>query len=126
MSSSTYESLQPLFRPETVAIIGASRSAGKHGNRPIGYLKRAGFAGEVYPINPAGGEIEGYKVYESLAAAPRRIDCALMVIPATAALDAMRECAAAGVRSVGMGNTGFSELGTDEGREREEIGRAHV
>jgi acyl-CoA synthetase (NDP forming) len=115
-----YDALQPLFRPETVAIIGASRTPGKHGHRPIAYLKRAGFAGELYPINPAGGEIEGYRVYESLRSTPKRIDCALMVIPAGAALEAMRECAAAGVRSVVMGNTGFSELGTDEGRQREE------
>jgi acyl-CoA synthetase (NDP forming) len=113
------ETLRPLFRPETVAVIGASRTPGKHGNRPIVYLRKAGFTGEIYPINPGGGEIEGLKVYDSLRSAPKRIDCAFMVIPAAGAVQAMRECAETGVRSVVMANTGFSELGTEEGRNRE-------
>ena len=46
--------LENLFKPRSVAIIGASRSAGKHGNRPIGYLKRAGFAGELVDQPEAG------------------------------------------------------------------------
>ncbi len=114
-----YDALQPLFRPRTVAIIGASRTPGKHGNTPIRNLQRAAFAGAIYPINPAADEIEGLKAYASLRDAPERIDCALMVIPSAAAVQAMRECAETGVRSVVMANTGFSELGTDEGRERE-------
>ncbi len=118
-SSSLFEALRPLFKPQTVAIIGASRTPGKHGNRPILNLLNAGYAGKIYLINPAAAEIEGMVCYPSVAAVPETIDCALMVIPSAGTLQSIRECAEAGVRSVVMGVTGFSELGTEEGWQRE-------
>ena len=80
------DQLRPLFRPETVAIIGASKTRGKHGNTPIRYLQACGFPGTIYPINPSGGEIEGLTCYANVKDTPKRIDCALMVIPAAGAL----------------------------------------
>jgi acyl-CoA synthetase (NDP forming) len=109
-------SLEPLFKPRTVAVIGASRTPGKQGHTAIKYLRRAGFAGGIFPINQAGGEIEGLTCYRSVAAVPERIDCALMVIPAAGTVAAVEECAELGVRSLIIGSTGFAELGTEEGR----------
>ncbi len=113
------DAMHALFYPKTVAVIGASRTPGKHGNTPIRFLQNCGFPGEIYPINPSAEEIEGLRCYASVADAPKRIDCALLVIPSAGTLQAIRDCAAAGVRNVVMGVTGFSELGTDEGRARE-------
>ena len=113
------DAMHALFKPQTVAVIGASRTRGKHGNTPIRYLQNCGFPGEIYPINPSGGEVEGLSCYASVAATPRRVDCALLVIPAAGTVQAVRDCAAAGVRSLVMAVTGFSELATGEGRARE-------
>ena len=113
------DAMHALFYPKTVAVIGASRTPGKHGNTPIRFLQNCGFPGEIYPINPSAEDIEGLRCYASVADAPKRIDCALLVIPSAGTLQAIRDCAAAGVRNVVMGVTGFSELGTDEGRARE-------
>ena len=111
--------LKPLFQPANVAVIGASKTPGKQGHTTIRYLKKAGFPGAIYPINPGGGEVEGLPMYASLSDVPERIDCALMVIPAAASVDGMRACAKAGVRSIVIGATGYAELGTDEGRARQ-------
>ena len=113
------DAMHALFYPKTVAVIGASRTRGKHGNTPIRFLQNCGFPGEIYPINPSAEEIEGLRSYASIADTPKRIDCALLVIPSAGTVQAIRDCAAAGVRNVVMGVTGFSELGTDEGRARE-------
>ena len=113
------DAMHALFKPQTVAVIGASRTRGKHGNTPIRHLQNCGFPGEIYPVNPAGGEVEGLACYASVATTPRRIDCALLVIPAAGTVQAVRECAAARVRNLVMAVTGFSELDTGEGRARE-------
>ena len=113
------DAMHALFYPQTVAVIGASRTRGKHGNTPIRYLQNCGFPGEIYPVNPSGGEVEGLPCYASVADTPRRIDCALLVIPASGTVQAVRDCAAAGVRNLVMAVTGFSELDTPEGRARE-------
>ena len=112
--------LAPLFKPQTVAVIGASKTPGKQGHTAIKYLQRAGFPGRIFPINPAGGEIEGIPCYASIADVPERIDNALMVIPAAASVDAVRDAAKHGVRSLIIGSTGFAELGTDQGRARQD------
>lgn len=111
--------LQPLFKPRNVAVVGASKTPGKQGHTAIKYLQRAGFPGGIFPINPGGGEVEGLACYASVADAPERIDCALMVIPAAASVAAVKDCAERGVRSIIIGSTGFAELGTDEGRARQ-------
>jgi acyl-CoA synthetase (NDP forming) len=111
--------LAPLFRPHNVAVIGASRTPGKHGHTPLVYLKRCGFPGGIFPVNPAEREIEGLACYRSIADVPAPIDCALLVIPAAASIAAVRDCAECGVRTLIIGATGYAELGTDEGRARQ-------
>ena len=55
--------LGALFEPKSVAVIGASATPDKQGNNALIYLQRAGFAGRIYPVNPAGGEIAGLACY---------------------------------------------------------------
>jgi len=118
-TSGLREALQPLFQPAHVAVIGASSTPGKHGNIAIRYLIRAGYRGRISPVNRNGGEVEGLACHRSIKDAPRPVDCALLVVPAGVAVDALRECAEAGVRSAIIGANGFAELGTDEGRARQ-------
>ena len=85
--------LDPLFRPKNAAVIGAM-APGKHGHIVIRHLKKAGFPGGIYPVNPSVGEVEGLKAYASVSQVPAAIDCAMLVVPAEATLGAVRECAA--------------------------------
>jgi len=112
--------LDALFRPRSIAVIGASRTPGKLGHAVVRNLVRGGFAGRVFPINPAGGEIEGQACFRALADLPERAECAMVVIPASECVAAVEQCAAAGVRAVVVGATGFAEMGTADGIARQE------
>jgi len=112
--------LEPLFKPKHVAVIGASRSPGKHGNRVIGNIAVHGFEGRVSLINPAGGEIDGAPCFKSIEDVPGTVDCAIIVIPAEHVVEAVGQCANARVRSIVIAGVGFAELGTDIGRQRQQ------
>ena len=112
--------LRPLLAPESVAIVGASATPGKYGNTVVKYLQNAGFKGRIYPINPEGGLHEGLQFYKSLAEVPERIDCAFTVIPAGATPAMVKQGAAAGVRAMILGASGFAEMGSDAGRKRQD------
>lgn len=114
--SGIIDALKPVLKPEHVAVIGASRTAGKAGNLAIRNLLLHRFPGRISLINPSADEIEGIKCFPSIAKAPGGIDCALIVIPAADVVETARECAKAGVKSIVIGASGFAELGTDIGR----------
>ena len=113
------DTLRPLFAPRSVAVIGASATPGKQGNVAVAYLKRTGFAGRIYPVNPAGGTIEGLACYASIADVPEPVDLVFSIIPASATPAAVEACARAGVGAMIIGAAGFSELGSDAGRRRQ-------
>jgi acyl-CoA synthetase (NDP forming) len=129
LSSAKTAALDALFNPRSVAIIGASAVAGKQGAAALRYLRQGGFPGAIYPVNPAGGEIDGLTCYARVSDIPGPVDCVLTVIPAAATLEALRECAAKGVRAAIIGANGFADLNTPEGHAREmelrDIARAH-
>jgi acyl-CoA synthetase (NDP forming) len=106
--------LDALFRPSSVAIIGASSDANRIGGRPVAFSKRA-FQGRIIPVNPKGGELQGLTAYASIADAPGPIDQAIIAVPAKAALQAADECIAKGVKVAVMFSSGFAETG-EEGR----------
>ena len=74
--------LDALFRPKSVAVIGASSKDLSIGNRVIKNLIDFDFKGEIYPINPKADEIRGLKAYPSILECPDNIDVVHMVIPA--------------------------------------------
>jgi len=113
-------SVQTLFNPKSVAVLGASATRGKVGNEVVRSLIRGGFDGPVYPVNPKGGELEGLTCYESLQAIPAAPDLVVIVVPAAAVADVMRQCADVGVKQVVIISAGFREAGPDgEKLERE-------
>jgi acyl-CoA synthetase (NDP forming) len=106
--------LDGLFRPSSVAVIGASSDANRIGGRPVKFSKHA-FKGAIYPVNPKGGELQGLAAYPSVSDIPGAIDQAIIAVPAKAALQAADECMAKGVKAAVMFSSGFAETGA-EGR----------
>jgi acyl-CoA synthetase (NDP forming) len=106
--------LDALFRPRSVAIIGASSDPGRIGGRPVRFTKY-GFKGAIVPINPNQKEIQGLTAYASIKDAPGEIDQAIIAVPAKAAMQAVDECIAKGVKAAVMFSSGFAETGA-EGR----------
>ena len=76
--------LRVALDPRSIAVIGASDNADKIGGRPIAFLKRFGFKGPVFPVNPTREEIQGLRSYPSLAALPQVPELAIVATPARA------------------------------------------
>ena len=107
-------SLTPLFDPQVIAIIGASDNVLKFGGRPIRFMKEAGYAGTIYPVNPRGGVIQGLQAYTDIREVPETVDMCVVTVPAPLVVEAVANCAAAGVRSVVIFSSGFAEV-SEEG-----------
>jgi len=103
-----------LFRPRGVAVIGASSNPGKIGYRIVANMVASGYDGRIVPINPKGGEVDGIPVLKSLADAEGPIDVAVISIPAPLVADTVRSCGEAGVRHLVIVTSGFSEVGNTE------------
>ena len=117
--------LESLFRPKSVAVIGASSKELSIGNRVIKNLIDFGFKGGIYPINPKADEIRGLKAYKSIMECPDNIDVVHMVIPAKFVPMAMEDCGKKGVKNVIINSGGFSETGPEgEAFERELLATA--
>lgn len=108
--------MSTLFRPTSVAILGASSDENKIGGRPVRYLKHYGFAGPIYPINPRHPQVQGLASYASVLDVAGDIDLALIALPAAAVLQAIRDCAQKGVKAAVIFSAGFAETGS-EGRD---------
>jgi acetyltransferase len=113
--------LDALFKPRSVAVIGASTKEYSIGNTVIKNLQHFGFTGPIYPINPKAAEICGLKVYKSLLDIPGPVDSAQIAIPNRLVPAAVEECGKKGVKSVIINTSGFSELGEEGIRLQKEI-----
>ncbi len=105
--------LESLFRPKSVAVIGASTKELSIGNRVIRNLVDFGFKGPIYPINPKADEVRGIKAYKSILDAPDNIDVVHMVIPAKFVPMAVEDCGKKGVKNIIINSGGFSEIGPE-------------
>ena len=104
---------QVLLAPQSVAIIGQSNDATKTAGRPLKYLRQAGYAGRVYPINPRRDEVLGERAWPSLADLPEVPEHAYIVASTDATMAAIEECGRIGVPVVTALANGFSETGAD-------------
>jgi Acyl-CoA synthetase (NDP forming) len=104
---------QALLSPRSIALIGASDDAGKTAGRPLQFLRRAGFQGTIYPINPKREAVQGERAWPSIGALPEAPDLAFVLTPTDSVLSAVEECAQAGVKVVTILASGFSESGPD-------------
>ncbi|MGD1994220.1 MAG: acetate--CoA ligase family protein [Anaerolineae bacterium] len=114
-----HDPLEAFFYPRGVAVIGASATPSKLSYGVLRNLIIHGYKGSVYPVNPKGGEMQGLKVYPSVAEVPNPVDLGVIILSAERTLTALRACGERGIPAAVLIASGFSELGAG-GEEREE------
>jgi acyl-CoA synthetase (NDP forming) len=105
------EGMDVFFNARSIAVIGASSEFTKIGGRPIHLLRKYGYSGDIYPINPKGGVIQDLKAFTRLADTPIPPELAVVAVPAEQALQAVRDCAQRGIKAVVVLSSGFAEAG---------------
>jgi acetate---CoA ligase (ADP-forming) len=119
-----------LFSPRSVAIIGQSDDATKTAGRPLKFLRRMGYAGRIYPVNPRRETVLGERAWPTLAALPEPPEHAYIVTPTEAAVAAVEECGRLGVKVATVLADGFAEAGAEgaarEARLREACARTGI
>jgi len=104
---------QALLSPRAVAIVGQSDDAAKTAGRPLRYLRQAGYAGRIYPVNARRETVLGERAWPSLAALPERPDHAYIVTPTEGAVAAAEECGRLGVPVATILADGFTDASAE-------------
>jgi acyl-CoA synthetase (NDP forming) len=102
---------QALLSPRSVAVVGQSNDPAKTAGRPLKFLRQAGYAGRVYPVNARRDEVLGERAFASLAALPEVPEHVYVVTPTEAAVEAIEECGRLGVKVATVLADGFAEAG---------------
>ncbi|MBI3989964.1 MAG: acetate--CoA ligase family protein, partial [candidate division NC10 bacterium] len=110
-SSGIPEDLRWLLQPQSIAIVGASDDFGKISGMPLKYLRRHGYPGAIFPVNPKYHEVAGIRCYPSLNEVPNPIDLALITLGVQGVLPVLEACARKQVRSAVVVASGFGEVG---------------
>lgn len=110
--------LEPVFYPESIAVVGASRNSAKVGAQILHKLIIYGFQGTLYPVNRKAKDVHSIRAYPSVSAIPDSVDLAIIVVPSEHVIPVLEECADKGVRGAVVITAGFKEIG-GEGVERE-------
>ena len=109
----TIRNLDKIFRPRSVAVIGASDEAGKVGYTVLRNLLTSGFHGAVYPINRQHDQVQGLKAYASVRLLGHPVDLAIICTPAATIPDLVQDCGESGVLGLIILSAGFREAGAD-------------
>ena len=124
MSGSTEEardSLDALFSPRSIAIVGASENIDRISGRLLYYLERHGYANPIYPINPRRNEVQGLTCYPSLVDVPDPVDLILVMLTAERCTDVIRQAGQIGARAAVVYGSGFAETGPEGERLQEQL-----
>ena len=105
--------LEALFRPASVAVVGASESG--RGARIIDNLRLVGYPGKIYAVNPRHASIKALRCYPSILAIEEDIDAVTIQVPAASVPGVMNECAEKKVKAVVINSAGFAETQNAEG-----------
>jgi acetate---CoA ligase (ADP-forming) len=105
------DGLDAVFRPKSIAVVGASTRAQSIGGNLLNNLFRSGFSGKIFPINPHASVLHSVKCFPSVLAVPDEIDCAVISVPKESVLEVVQECARKGVRGLVVITAGFKEVG---------------
>lgn len=112
-------SLEPFFKPKTVAVVGVSRQPRKFGHVIFKNFIDSEFKGEVIPVNPKAESILGSKAYRSVTEIPGEIDLVVIAVPAASVPSVIDDCLSKSVKAVVIISGGFKEIG-DAGKKLEE------
>jgi acetate---CoA ligase (ADP-forming) len=113
-SPAVKRSLDRLFSPSAIAVIGASNSVERIGGTIFANLKRA-FVGELYPVHPREDQVQGVRAYRSLADIPLVVDLVLIAVGADDAVDLVVEAGKLGIGAAVVITAGFAESGSEGG-----------
>lgn len=109
-----------LFKPSSIAVIGASRSRKKIGGAIVANIRSGGFRGKLYPVNPHARSIQGMRSYSSVTEIPSGVDLAVIAIPAPIVARVLMECGRRRIPFVIIISAGFEEIGSEgAARDRE-------
>ncbi|MDP3176387.1 MAG: CoA-binding protein [Spirochaetaceae bacterium] len=117
------ERIEDFLAQKKVAVVGASRDPGKMGHAMVKELAFKGY--EVYPVNPAGGEIAGRKCTPRVGDLPKDVTAAILMVKAEAAPGLVAECAAAGIRKIWL-HQGAGGMGSSTPEALAACGRAGI
>ncbi|MCY4470122.1 MAG: acetate--CoA ligase family protein [Thiotrichales bacterium] len=123
----TRSGLDALFNPRSVAVIGATEDPTRIGGRPLCYLKKSGFQGDIWPVNPRRDRVQGIEARPNIAEVPGAVDVAIVAVPAANTVPTIEDCAARGVGAAVVFTSGFAEtdaVGAARQRRMGEIARA--
>lgn len=114
-ASEIRKALETMTHPRSIAVVGAARI--KEGSYPgmFACIRRFGFAGKLYPVNPKADEIDGIKAYPTLCDLPEPVDLVIVSVPGPVVPDALKDCMASGNRNIHIFSSGFRETGEPEG-----------
>jgi acyl-CoA synthetase (NDP forming) len=111
---------EPIFYPQSIAVIGASATSIKAGSLWVMDLRSAGFPGVIYPVGSSGGRLGDLEILPNLRLVPGEVDYVIVAIPRQSVLELLDDCAAKKVKGVQFFTAGFSETDTQQGRNLEE------
>ena len=113
--------LESLIVPETIAVIGASRTPGKVGHEIVANLIGGGFGGKIVPVNPSADEVLGLACCADLTGSGQKVDLSVIAVPAKAVRGAIEDSIAAGAKAVAVITAGFKEVGKEGADQEAEI-----
>jgi acyl-CoA synthetase (NDP forming) len=110
-----------IFHPQNIAIIGVSAEDGGtgFGSGMFRAIKTMGFEGKIFPVNPKGGNLDGLPIYKQVEDIPERVDFAIITVAAKLVPEVLEGCRRKGIEGAEILSSGFSELGTQAGKELE-------
>jgi acyl-CoA synthetase (NDP forming) len=115
------EELDALFRPKTVAIVGASDKYDQISGRPLKFFLRYGYKGKIFPVNPKHEKLCGIKCFASIEDITESIDLVLIAVPNKNVLPIVTSCMKKKVKSIVIFSSGFSERGSEWKQFQEKI-----
>lgn len=107
-------SLDPLLRPRSIAIVGASDNKTRIGGVPVDLLKRAGFA-KIYPVNPKNETVQGLTAYKDIESVPEVVDLVILALSAETTLPYLERCHALGIPAALVYAAGYAETNEADG-----------
>ncbi|MES2946116.1 MAG: acetate--CoA ligase family protein [Pseudomonadota bacterium] len=110
-----------LLKPRSVAIIGASADAARTAGRPVAYLQKHGFSGDIFPVNPRVDNINGLRCYPDIASLPGTPDVGIVLLGAERAHTAVRELATRGCPAAIVLASGYTETGEEGARRQRQL-----
>ncbi|WP_456280771.1 acetate--CoA ligase family protein [Cupriavidus sp. JZ107] len=113
--------IQRLVSPRSVAVIGASADPAKTAGRPVSYLRKHGFGGAIYPVNPKVESIDGLRCYPDIASLPEVPDVGIVLLGAERAHLAVRELADKGAGAAIVLASGYTETGAEGARRQAQL-----